>query len=386
MCAHYASSAPDGVDVLIVGQGIAGSLLAWVLHQRGLRVLIVDDGHKSSASMVAAGMINPVQGRRLNTIWEIERSLPAAIRLYREIEAQTGHTFFFPKKILRLIRDNEQAAILLERSKDPAFSAWLDTPSTGTQHPQHTTPTGTPHAQHSCSSSLAAPYGCVGILGGGYLDTQNLLRALREYFRQKGCLVEAQFTYADLNLSKPHSLQWHNWQAKRIVFAEGWRTLHNPFFADHAFFATKGQILTVQAEQALPEYVVNRGKWLVPLTAHSAWVGATYERNLTDSIPTTHARREILTEVQGYLTGNHLTAQEQRAGVRLAAPDHIPRIGFLASDSRIGLFSAFSSKGNCLAPYLAHCMAEHILCATPLPPKADIAIAKSSKVQKRGSR
>lgn len=375
MCAHYASSAPGGVDVLIVGQGIAGSLLAWVLHQRGLRVLIVDDGHKSSASMVAAGMINPVQGRRLNTIWQIERSLPAAIRLYREIEAQTGNTFFFPKKIFRLIRDSEQAAILLERSKDPAFSTWLDTP-----------PTDRPNAQHSCPSSLAAPYGCVGISGGGYLDTQNLLRVLREYFRQKGCLIEAQFACADLNLSNPHSLQWHNWQAKRIVFAEGWRTLHNPFFADHTFFATKGQILTVQTEQPLPEYVVNRGKWLVPLSPHSAWVGATYERNLTDSIPTTHARREILAEVQGYLTGNHLKAQEQRAGVRLAAPDHIPRIGFLASDSRIGLFSAFSSKGNCLAPYLAHCMAEHILCAAPLPPKADIAAAKNSKTQKRGNR
>jgi len=51
------------VDFLIVGQGLAGSLMAWELMQRGKTVLIVDNGLEN-ASRVAAGLINPVTGMR----------------------------------------------------------------------------------------------------------------------------------------------------------------------------------------------------------------------------------------------------------------------------------------------------------------------------------
>ncbi len=50
-------------DFLIVGQGLAGSLLAWELMQRGAKVLIVDNG-MPNASQVAAGLINPITGMR----------------------------------------------------------------------------------------------------------------------------------------------------------------------------------------------------------------------------------------------------------------------------------------------------------------------------------
>jgi len=51
------------IDFLIVGQGLAGSLLAWELIQRGCSVLVVDKGEEN-ASQVAAGLINPVTGIR----------------------------------------------------------------------------------------------------------------------------------------------------------------------------------------------------------------------------------------------------------------------------------------------------------------------------------
>ena len=52
------------VDAIIVGQGLAGSLLAFALHQRGQQVMLLDDG-VVNASQVAAGLINPVTGQRL---------------------------------------------------------------------------------------------------------------------------------------------------------------------------------------------------------------------------------------------------------------------------------------------------------------------------------
>ena len=48
------------VDVLILGRGIAGAVLAEVLRQRGLRVHVFDRKRAGNASMVAAGVVNPL--------------------------------------------------------------------------------------------------------------------------------------------------------------------------------------------------------------------------------------------------------------------------------------------------------------------------------------
>ena len=50
------------VDFLIVGQGLAGSLLAKELLRRGRTVHVVDDRWKSSSSQVAAGLMTPLTG------------------------------------------------------------------------------------------------------------------------------------------------------------------------------------------------------------------------------------------------------------------------------------------------------------------------------------
>ena len=46
-------------DYLIVGQGLAGSCMALQLLKRGKKILVIDQPHTNSSSMVAAGMFNP---------------------------------------------------------------------------------------------------------------------------------------------------------------------------------------------------------------------------------------------------------------------------------------------------------------------------------------
>ena len=52
-------------EILIVGQGLAGTLLAFELERAGVSFAIADAGHEGAASSVAAGVINPITGRRL---------------------------------------------------------------------------------------------------------------------------------------------------------------------------------------------------------------------------------------------------------------------------------------------------------------------------------
>jgi hypothetical protein len=59
---------------LIVGQGLAGTLLAFSLLEKGEEVLIADDYAHASASQVAAGMWNPVTFKRLAASWLVQKN------------------------------------------------------------------------------------------------------------------------------------------------------------------------------------------------------------------------------------------------------------------------------------------------------------------------
>lgn len=51
------------MNILIIGQGIAGSCLAWELKRRGAEFTVADRPVAETASRVAAGLVNPLTGR-----------------------------------------------------------------------------------------------------------------------------------------------------------------------------------------------------------------------------------------------------------------------------------------------------------------------------------
>jgi glycine/D-amino acid oxidase-like deaminating enzyme len=53
------------IDFIIVGQGIAGTVLSHQLIKRGYSVFVFDVDKKNSASRIAAGVYNPVAYRKL---------------------------------------------------------------------------------------------------------------------------------------------------------------------------------------------------------------------------------------------------------------------------------------------------------------------------------
>lgn len=95
----------EEIDYIIVGQGIAGSLLAWELLEKGFKVLVIDDGYKSSASKVAAGLINPITGMRLVKSWEADKFLGLAKSYYINLEKRLNVNFFKEREILRIFKD-----------------------------------------------------------------------------------------------------------------------------------------------------------------------------------------------------------------------------------------------------------------------------------------
>lgn len=338
---------------LIVGQGMAGSVLAWMLHQRGHEIRVIDDGHRTSSSRVAAGMVNPVQGQRLNLAWRIEDCLPVAQDFFREMEAKFGRQFFHTAPILRLIDNDKERDYLDQRRDDERFRPYL-----GDFEPA------------GSNSPLNDEFGGLQINHSGYVETNPLLDYLRDYFADQGILCNAEFQHDELTVDDSH-VQWRDISAERIIFAEGFRILQNPWFADFNFQPNKGEILTIASNHAFPDYPINRSKWIIPQPDGTAWCGSTYGRGQTDFEATNEGCAEILTKVAATLPKHTLSVVGQRVGVRCATGDHIPRAGFHPDHPRIGVFNGFGSKGNVFIPWLAQHLTEHLLTGAPLPEDCD---------------
>ena len=105
-------------DFLLVGHGIAGAALACVLRERGHRVLVYDPGQANSASNVAAGLMNPVAGKRFALSWRAAELLPAAAVFYRALGQRYGQSFFTETPIFKIFSSPEEQNAVLARSAD----------------------------------------------------------------------------------------------------------------------------------------------------------------------------------------------------------------------------------------------------------------------------
>ena len=85
--------------VLIVGDGLAGCLVAWELHRRGCSFAVWSNG-SPAASDVAAGMFNPVSFKRILPQWNAREQQDEARARYEWIGAQIGKTLWEQKNIV----------------------------------------------------------------------------------------------------------------------------------------------------------------------------------------------------------------------------------------------------------------------------------------------
>ena len=169
-------------DCIIFGGGLAGSLLAWTIIENGRNPLLINKPGLSNCSMVAAGLVNPIGGRRMNLVWEAETQIPFARETYEKLGRQFRETFYYPRKIIRLLGDLESQFAWEAKSKQAPYRHWILNDS------ELLLP----------NPSRTADDAYFGITGGGYLDIPALLASLHSNLESQGCLEQAQFDYSDI--------------------------------------------------------------------------------------------------------------------------------------------------------------------------------------------
>ena len=337
-------------DVIIVGQGLAGSMLAWQLMQQQLRVLVIDDHHRGSSSLVAAGLIYPITGKRLVKTWNVEQCLPAAVRFYRSLETQWRKSLYHEKPIQRLFNNDQERDLYWQRLQQPQYQNYLGDLS-------------------QCNSHFG---GC-SILQSGYLNTREFLFAMQAFFKQQNCLIEANVNYQDF-LFQDQAVHWKQIKAKRVIFCEGHRISNNPWFNNLPLQPAQGEILSLKVAQPLPSHIINSGKWLLPIEPDVVKVGATFQWQPLDGVPTDEGKQELLAAYKRLWPASpDYEIIEHACGVRPGTRDKRPFIGIHPQIPQLGVFNGFGAKGALLIPYYAERFASFLCGLTQLPEEIDIA-------------
>lgn len=344
------------LDFLIVGQGLAGSLLAWQLLERGQQVVVVEDHHRTSSSIAAAGLINPVTGQRLVKGPEVEAGLATARACYRGLEQRFGQPLLHEVAMQRLVTDVKLRDSYAKRRSDPAYCDYL----------------GDYSAAGASGWRLHDPLGLFRQYHTGYLAVGTLLALLRDQFIARDAYRSMRLAPAEVQLASD-GVRWGELQARRVIFCEGYLLRDNPWFNWLPLQPVKGEILTLDGYGELPEVIVNGGHWLLPLADGHHKLGASYDRDHLDETLTVEARRALLAAL-GELVAEPPACRviDHRAGVRPGTRDKQPFLGLHPRHAQLAVFNGFGSRGSLLIPWHAALFAD-VLCGTaPLPAHLDI--------------
>lgn len=323
------------VDTLIVGQGLAGTVLAWQLRFRGERVLVVDDPRPVTASRIAAGLVTPITGQRLVSSWRFLEFWPKAIAFYQRVEQETGQKFFRELPMVRLFQSNAEREQILQ-SRSSQVSALVRFPE--------------PLVDEAIFHN---PFGGFEMTGG-QLDVPAFLDASRIAFESERQYLQAMLSLLeDLELSSEGVAlpRWHL-KAKRGIFCEGFAARENPWFGGLPFDAAKGEILTLRIPGLSEQRVIHHGIWLAPLGEGLFRAGATYDRDHLDDQPTGAAREDLCKQLQSFLR-MPFEVLEHHAAVRPIVIGRHPVIGMHPRFPMLGCFNGLASKGTLQAPYIA---------------------------------
>ena len=337
------------IDFLIIGQGLAGSLLAWELIQRDCKVVIIDNG-KENASLVAAGLINPITGMRFVKSTDIDTLLPIAKQCYSQLADVFQQTFYIEKPMLRLFRSDKELAHCLKRLDNLDYREYLS-PITPPDQPVQ---------------NLATPFGFLQQKQTGYLLTRPLLACLKNFFIDKHCYRLADVDYHDIQLQP--FLRWQDIFPKQIIFCEGHHATKNPWFSWLPFQPVKGEILTLEHQSQLPDKILNFGDWLIPLNSHHIRIGATFDRKNLNTLPTEQGKSDLLNTLKSiHVNLAQAILINHQANIRPCTLDKQPFIGNHPQHLQLAIFNGFGAKGSLQIPGFSQHFVDALLNNTPLP-------------------
>ncbi|MCH7408311.1 FAD-binding oxidoreductase [Belliella sp. DSM 111904] len=346
------------VDFLLIGQGIAGTVLSYRLIKSGYKVMVLDQPELNQSSRIAAGLYNPVTGRKMVKTWNADLLFPEIESLYKEMEQVLNTKFLHSCGIYRPFLSVEEQNEWMGNSGDEKFEKYINEIATISRHKE-----------------LVDEFGGVLLNHSGYLDVNTMLDAYNSYLLDRNAVRLEAFDEQYLELEE-NQVNYKDIRANSIVYCNGLGSMKSDFFAFLPFAPVKGEILDIN-QPFQPKEVINRGVFRITLPQGLLRVGSTYSWHDLDEGPTARAKNEILERLDNLMKIKEKEVVNHKVGIRPATKDRRPFLGKHPKHESVYIFNGFGAKGVSLIPYYSKMMVDLLI--NKNEPHSDVNISRFFK-------
>jgi glycine/D-amino acid oxidase-like deaminating enzyme len=302
------------------------------LASSGYSMQIIDLPEKEpSASRKAAGLMNPVTGKRMALTWEFQRIWPIAKAFYRHAFEQLMEKdgSFLEKRIIRKsLRSTEEMNFLEAKSAWGGFGEIIRILPAIEQ-----------------SSIFSETIAWAETNESYKLNVPWFLNEAAAYFRRKQMLKCIEFK-PELLKKEGEGWVYDNHYYHKIISCLG---LSCPWIASQ-LWPVKGQLYELRG---LPDWgrdIVKTGIFFVPDENGLVLAGSTYEREFQNTGPDEQGYQEIVSDLHPELQ-KQVKIVHSWAGLRPTTPDRRPLIREI--DENLYAINGLGAKGVSLAPFAA---------------------------------
>ncbi len=340
----------SNAKIAVIGQGIAGTLLAWELQRKGAVVHVFDAGKTETSSRIAAGVINPVTGKRFVKSWRFDTLYATAKRTYQSLETQLGISVWHERAIVRLLQGAEEVNNWSARCALPDYAAYLgEMPDAGAWAP------------------FLQPGFQVGLIkDAARVWFTPLLDAFRTAALAQGVFFQQNVDTRAIEALLP--------EYDFLIFCDGYQSSEHDYFSYLPWQLAKGEALFIRFQDARSGQItqmLKRNNIIVPIGDNLFWAGGSYKWHYEDLLPSAGEKEYILHNLSEFIAAP-FEIVGHRAAVRPTVKDRRPFVGLHPEMPKIGIFNGLGTKGALLAPYFAAHFAAHLLDGSALDEAVDI--------------
>jgi glycine/D-amino acid oxidase-like deaminating enzyme len=341
------------VDYLIVGQGICGTMLSWFLYKEGKTFLVIDDKNENSSSKIAAGIINPVTGRRYAYTWMIDDVMPFAVQCYEEIGNHFNLKLVHQKSIIDFFPSPQMRIAFIDRltENDTYLHSFPD--------------------QNHFNQYFNYDFGCGEIRPAYMVQLQLLLANWRKKLFELRSIKEEKFNADELQIEDGF-ISYQGVSAGKIIFCDGVDGTQNTWFQLLPFAPNKGEALIIECKDLTNEHIFKKGLVLAPLADEDLyWIGSNYQWEFENDQPSQQFYHHATAVLNGWLKKPYKILSH-KAAVRPATLERRPFVGLHPQFQNIGILNGMGTKGTSLAPFFANQLTQHLVYNFPISPEADV--------------
>lgn len=324
---------------IIIGQGLAGTMLSMQMTEANIKHLVVDKETLSASSKIAAGLANPIVLKRLKWVKDAELFTPALNSFYKGWEKKLKTRFWHPITLNHIFHDTEEVNHWMEKSDANYFKNHLGS------------------VKRNSSEHITAPYGIGELHGINWLNTSHFLSAYRKYLETR-----KQYLSITLNDSPEAKLKNIGITADTVIYCTG-HLLRKQFPAlEKCFTPTRGEVIVLNNTEIHQAW--HKAIFALPIGNGKVKIGASYAHDVLEDISSEEGKSFLIQKLKQFYSGPY-TILSHKGGVRPNISDRKPILGQVKQNTYV--FNGMGSRGVLMLPYLGELMLKHLQGADTIP-------------------